>query len=296
MRAALRLRAPAKINLGLQVVGLRADGFHDIRTVYQSIALHDVVEFAPSSALTLTCSDPLLSTGEDNLVLRAARALSSLAGSRSRGALIHLDKRIPVQAGLGGGSSDAAMTLLGLSTLWNLQLTPRDLMGIGGELGSDVPFFLVGGTALGVGRGEELYPLPGAPPLYLVIFPSPKGVSTAEAYHRIDERLTDRDHQNRIYSIVQALVDGNLAEDDLYNHFEEVQQDEIKWTATVRRIALEGGAGRLLLAGSGSSRVAFFKDRDRALETAGKANRRGILCLKTRTLAHEDYWDFIANG
>jgi 4-diphosphocytidyl-2C-methyl-D-erythritol kinase len=178
-------RAFAKINLGLHVGAMRPDGFHEVRTVLQSVALCDLLEVHPSEELSLTCSDPSLPAGEDNLVMRAARALQR-AVSCERGARITLTKRIPSQAGLGGGSSDAAAALVALARLWRIPFSCEDLVPVAAALGADVPFFLVGGTALGVSGGEEVYALPDAPALHLVLALPKGGMPTAEAYRRLD--------------------------------------------------------------------------------------------------------------
>ena len=156
----LRLRAPAKLNLYLRVLGKRPDGYHEIETLFERIDLADELTIEPHpDQLLLTCDAPELSCGEDNLILKAARLLQQVGGTH-QGARLHLIKRIPIAAGLGGGSSDAAATLLGLNRLWGLGLTPSRLRELGASLGSDVPFFLADAPwAIGRGRGEVCEPL-----------------------------------------------------------------------------------------------------------------------------------------
>ena len=181
----VEVRAYAKINLDLRIVGRRPDGFHELRTIFQSIALHDtLVVRAVRGVFGITCDMPGVPIDRTNLVWRAADALWKAAGRRGRvrGASIELKKRVPPQAGLGGGSSDAAATLLALNALWRLRLSHDDLHAVAATLGSDVPFFLVGGTALGLGRGEQLYALPDVTPSSIVLVQPPFGVSTADAY------------------------------------------------------------------------------------------------------------------
>ena len=156
----LTLKAPAKINLTLEVTGRRDDGYLDIASIMQTVSLADQLTFHESDDLTLECDVPELGT-EDNLVLQAARLLREEASVDS-GARIELRKNIPHSAGLGGGSSDAAATLMGLSRLWNLEMTARELSGLAARVGSDVPFFLHGGTAMVSGRGQRVRPLPPA--------------------------------------------------------------------------------------------------------------------------------------
>lgn len=177
------LAARAKINLGLEILGKRPNGYHEIRTLMQSIGLADQLEIMPRAAgrLRLECPDSDLPEDEQNLVFRAAVLLRELAGVRG-GARLVLRKRIPVGSGLGGGSSDAAATLVGLNRVWGVRLPHRELVRIGARLGSDVPFFIRGGTQLAEGRGERLTRLPSLPRLpVVVVFPN-LFVSTASIY------------------------------------------------------------------------------------------------------------------
>ena len=176
----LRLAAPAKLNLSLRVLGRRPDGYHEIETLFERIDLADELTFEPHEALALTCTDPALSCGEDNLVLRAARALQQESGL-TRGARIHLVKHIPIAAGLGGGSSDGAATLLGLNALWDLRWTRARLAELGARVGSDVAFFLTDTPfAIGRGRGERCEPVAGARALVHVRAVPPERLATAD--------------------------------------------------------------------------------------------------------------------
>ena len=157
----LRIPAFAKINLSLEVIGRRDDGYHDVATILQTIDLADELALEPANTLSVTCDDPGLA-GESNIVWRAATNLASRAGILPR-ARIHITKRIPVAAGLGGGSADAAAALLGLNRMWELNLATPELHQVAATLGSDVPFLLTGGTALATGRGDVLHPLPPLP-------------------------------------------------------------------------------------------------------------------------------------
>jgi len=162
------LRASAKVNLALEVLGKRADGYHEIATVLQAVDLFDRIAVETADSLSLHTDDPDLPTDEGNLVMRAARLLQKAAGIET-GARIRLQKRIPVAAGLGGGSSDAAATLWGLSRLWKLRWPTARLQELAVELGMDVPFFLGAGRAVARGRGEQLAPLPGGGGYALVL-------------------------------------------------------------------------------------------------------------------------------
>ncbi len=149
----------AKINWTLEVLGRRADGYHELRTLLQTISLCDELRFTSRSCgIEITCDVPDVPCDETNLAHRAATLLNASTGIH-RGVLIEITKRIPVAGGLGGGSSNAAVTLIALQRLWNLHLTPRDLFALGSQLGADVPCFFLGGTCLGIGRGDEVYPL-----------------------------------------------------------------------------------------------------------------------------------------
>lgn len=165
------LLAPAKLNLGLEILGRRADGYHELVTIFQAIALYDTLTVAPAPKLTLR-ADPALG-GEGNLVLRAARALAAWGGTHRRGAALTLEKGIPVAAGLGGGSSDAAATLRGLCQLWGLDPPVEELTALATSLGADVPFFLRGGTALASGIGQRVVALPPLAGVWFVTLTPP---------------------------------------------------------------------------------------------------------------------------
>lgn len=185
------ITAPAKVNLFLEVLGKRPDGYHEIATVMQAIDLADTIEFhdAPEGECQLTCNVPGIPI-DDNLVAKAVNAVRVEAGSR-RGVRVHLEKRIPSGAGLGGGSSDAAATLIALDRWWGLGLSADTLRRLASSLGSDVPFFLTGGTALCTGRGEIIEPVPDAPLLdYLLAMPEGVSLSTRDVYSALGNDLT----------------------------------------------------------------------------------------------------------
>ena len=187
----LTVTAPAKVNLHLEVLGLRSDGFHELAMVMQSIDLADSLQFTNTAdaQITLCCDDPSLSTGADNLVLKAAELLRARSGFNELGAAMHLEKRIPIGAGLAGGSSDGAAALVGLNALWGLGYTPAALESMAAELGSDMPFCVAGGTQLCFGRGELLEPVaPTTEGLAVLLVKDPLvSVSTPWAYQRCKE-------------------------------------------------------------------------------------------------------------
>jgi 4-diphosphocytidyl-2-C-methyl-D-erythritol kinase len=183
--AALTLRAPAKVNLFLEATARRPDGYHELRTLLVAVSLFDALTFAPArGTIRLSCTDPTLGTGPENLIVRAAEALRRHTGTTA-GAAIGLTKRIPAAAGLGGGSSDAATALVGLNRLWKLGLGRDELIGLAAELGSDVAFFLGPPAAWCTGRGEEVMPWPLGRRLHLVLACPPFGLSTADVYRRV---------------------------------------------------------------------------------------------------------------
>jgi len=286
-------RPHAKINLGLEVLERRADGFHDVRTVLQTLSLCDTLEVNPAPGeVSLSCSDPALPTGEGNLVVKAARLLQAEFGCAA-GARLVLTKRIPSQAGLGGGSSDAAVALLALAHLWKLPADRERLTALAARLGSDVPFFLTGGTALGVGRGEEVYPLPDGPAADLVVAWGTRGMPTAEAYRIVDERLTAPRGVHTIERIVRGVVSRRLSEKSLFNRFEEAAalSEAAREAESVREALRAAGATRVLLAGSGASWVGFFPTRDAARVACGEIARKGFSAAAAATVTRDAYWE-----
>ncbi len=180
----LRIEAFGKVNRWLLVKGLRPDGYHELDTLFQTIDVTDGLRFEEADRLTLSISGGPIPGGGENLVLRAARALLAGAGI-GRGARIHLSKRIPVAAGLGGGSGDAAAALLGLNALWGLGLGSEELCAVASSIGSDVAFFLFGGRARGTGRGEVIETLPDRPDEWMVLLLPPFGLPTPEVYRAL---------------------------------------------------------------------------------------------------------------
>ena len=189
--ASVTLRAFAKINLSLRITGRRADGFHDVQTILQTIDLFDRVTCeGRRGRFEIRCTRPGVPTNRANLVWKAAQRLWRAGGrdGEPKDAIVALEKRIPMQAGLGGGSSDAAAALLGLRRVWKLRVTDAELSAIASDIGSDVPYFLVGGTALGLGRGDEVYPLEELPRLWVVLVLPAFGVATKDAYAWLDAK------------------------------------------------------------------------------------------------------------
>jgi len=265
-----RVRALAKINLDLRVLGKRPDGYHELRTIFQTISLADTLEigFGPGRRTLIEIEDPL--GIPDNLVRKAAESVLEAIGIRGR-VSIRLAKRIPMGAGLGGGSSGAAAVLLALPVLAGSVVGLPKLCELGAALGSDVPFFLLGGTAAGIGRGSELFPLPDGPRREGLLVAPAVHVSTAEAYRRLSARLTAELQDSRIVSF-QSLVWDRGVPDDPCNDFEAVVFEQYRELADVKRRLVRTGAGPVLMSGSGSAIFGLFRGRGAAREVleAGK--------------------------
>ena len=273
--ATITVRCPAKLNLFLEVVGKRADGYHDLDTVMQAIDLCDELHVTPcedAEELSLACSDPELPTDSGNLVLRAALALREHTGCR-KGARFELTKRIPMQAGLGGGSSDAAGALVGLNAAWGLGLATEELRHVAATVGSDVAFFLYGGTARCTGRGEVVEPAPAPAVFHYVLVCPGVGVSTAEAYARLASLTYPRPRASIV--VLAAIADGSFegTGKGLFNRLEDAaltvrpELREVK-----QRLAETGLFAGVAMTGSGSG---FFglchpSDWERAHDTAAR--------------------------
>lgn len=284
----IRLLAPAKVNLTFEALGRRADGYHEVRTVMQAISLADEIAFAPAPELSLTIEHgaPAFAAppGEDNLVMRAARLLQREAGA-AQGAAILLRKRVPAAAGLGGGAGDAAAALLGLRRLWGLDLDADALRELAARLGSDVPFFLSGGTALAEGRGERLTPLP-TPQASIVLAPSPDAArdgKTSAMYALLaPEHFSDGQASERLAAKLRA--GSPLSSADLRNAFESVAPQAHPSYAAMRD-AFEAEGMRPLLCGAGPALFALAPDGEPPDAPAGRLARRGVSAIPARFLA-----------
>jgi len=259
----LTLQAHAKINLTLEVLAKRPAGYHEVASVLQTISLADTLTFESSGSLDFRCDVSSLKT-PDNLVLKAARLLQETTGS-NKGSIINLTKRIPIAAGLGSGSTDAAATLVGLNQLWELNLSLERLVGLASKLGSDVAFFLYGGTALAKGRGEQITLIPPAPELWLVLLKpalEPVPSKTAQLYSRLNSsHYTYGQHTQKL---VAHLDHGGKVEDlFLFNVFEQVVFDFFPGLTEYRSSLLKAGARSVHLAGSGPALFTLVSDKAR---------------------------------
>jgi 4-diphosphocytidyl-2-C-methyl-D-erythritol kinase len=288
---AVTIRAHAKINLDLRVLGMRPDGFHELRTVFQSLALHDTIDcIARPGPFAIECDAAGVPLDESNLVWRAASALwrALRRSGPVRDVLVRLHKRIPLQGGLGGGSTDAAATLLALARVWRVPLRPTQLVDVATTLGADVSFFLAGGTALGLGRGDEVYPLADLPQHWIVLLVPGFGVSSPDAYEWYDaERELARGGTNREPQHVpgpwpsRAAQMINDLEAPVARHHPEIDQMKI----ALRR----AGALAASMSGSGSTVFGLFQKRREAMHAVDHLSGAGWRVLLTESLGRGQY-------
>lgn len=278
----------AKVNLALSVLGRRSDGFHEIHTILQTIDLYDELEFRAASELRLECQGLEAVHFKDNLVWKAAQMLAE-AASESRGADIFVRKHIPAGSGLGGGSSNAATTLLALCRLWRLEIPPGRLQAMARGLGSDVPYFLQGGLALGIGRGDEIYPLPDLPTAHMVVIFPGVPVSTQEAYESLSLVLTSEDKLNKIKRLCGQTREGLSSLAQIFNDFERSILPAYPAIKEAKDFLCRRGATATLLSGSGSSVFGFFHDEESALAASRTALRETWRVFPAKTLSRAEY-------
>ena len=285
------VRAHAKINLDLRVLGVRPDGFHELRTVFQSIALHDVIECkAREGPFAIECDTPGVPIDRANLVWRAAETLwrSLRREEPLRDVIIRLRKGIPVQAGLGGGSADAAAALVALARLWKIQVQRPELTELAATLGADVPFFLSGGTALGLGRGDEIYPLADLPRHWIVLLVPGFGVSSADAYAWYDN---ERELARAVAMHEPQYVPGpwpsraaqmiNDLEAPIARRYPEIDQ--------MRQALRRAGALAAAMSGSGSTVFGLFQKRREAAAAVEHLSGSGWQVLLSQSLDRGEY-------
>jgi 4-diphosphocytidyl-2-C-methyl-D-erythritol kinase len=278
----LAVKTPAKINWFLNIIGVRGDGYHAIESLMQCVSLYDTIEFHHASALSV--ESDLAIPLKDNLVYRAASLLKK-QGSYRNGAAIRLKKNIPVGAGLGGGSSDAACTLSSLNNLWGLGLTGKDLYALASQIGSDVPFFLNGPAAFVEGRGEHVTPIALRSSVILLLVKPPQSVSTAWAYEAFDRSGKEKesagpDKARRkseltkkpvdIKLFCQALEEGDFTFLDrlIVNDLEALVLERYPAVREIRHRLKEMGASVSSMSGSGSAVFGVFTDREKAKKAA----------------------------
>ena len=286
----------SKINIGLAITGKREDGYHDIDSIFQSIRLSDSIYFAKHHSVVFSGGAPelpeymqkLVTYGEENLALKALRAIQAYTGCKA-GAAIHLLKRVPIQAGLGGGSADAAAMLVGLNRFWDLRLTQEELLQIGATLGSDVPFLLQGGTARGTGRGEILTYGKSPDPHWLLLVKPKVSVSTAAAYGRFMNKSVAT--KQTIDTVQQHLENNDLKSAFLTsaNTFEELLFPDHEELVICKEF-FTSREYPTIMTGSGPTMVVLLDKPMEALQLQEEIKAAGHdwLSLITKTCTQED--------
>lgn len=266
------LKTPAKINFGLHILCKRPDGFHELETILQMVTLFDEMEFFNGDGeIKLTCDNPGIPEDESNLVFKAAKILREKFPKKTKsGVNIRLKKVIPAGAGLGGGSGNAALALLGLNKLWNLDLSCEELIPFAASLGSDIPFFLVSPTALGTGKGDKIGKIVSPRKIYVVIVFPGFSISTPWVYQNLKLELTKK--QNNISILQKFLSQSDISQlgNSLQNHLEPVVFKKYPVVREIKDKLLEIGACGALMSGSGSSVFGIFEDSFKAKEAFEK--------------------------
>lgn len=275
------VKAFAKINLVLDVLDTRADGYHDLFTIMQSLELHDVVELTKAGHIELVVEGANLTSGPENLAYRAADLLRRQTGY-TKGAKIRLVKNIPLEAGLAGGSADAAAVLRGLNDLWGLDMGASELETLGAVLGSDVPFCLKGGTALVQGRGEKVDSLPSLPPLGVLLAKPTFGLSTGQVYRMYDD-LKNPIHPDG-QGMLQAVYNGDVAGVivRLGNSLEQVVMEKYVEIEKIKEILAVSGANGVLMSGSGPTVFGLYGNESVAMKASIRINKRNFELMVTR--------------
>jgi 4-diphosphocytidyl-2-C-methyl-D-erythritol kinase len=278
------IKAPAKINLALEVLGKRADGFHEIRSVLQTIDFYDTLHFKSGKEITFQCDMPGWSAGK-SLVKKALNILRETVDCNKE-AKINIDKRIPLSSGLGGDSSDAAAVLRGLNDLWGLHLSREKLSGMAAQLGSDVAFFLHGGTALEEGRGEKITPLPPLAQMWVVLvvpdIPVEPG-KTGRMYATLKPpHFTDGNITQKLVETLHKRREFNPSM--LFNTFENIAYDNFTGLSVYRDHLLKLGALHVHLAGSGPALFTMYQDKEQAEDLYSRCKNQGMKAYLAVTL------------
>jgi 4-diphosphocytidyl-2-C-methyl-D-erythritol kinase len=277
------LTAAAKVNLALEILGKRTDGYHEIATVMQTVDLADRLTLEDADELTMTTTAPDVPSDGGNLALRAAAALRE-AAKLDRGVRVTLDKRIPVAAGLGGGSSNAAAVLLGLNRLWGLRWRVPRLAEVAASLGSDVPFFLTGGVALGTGRGERMTPLTGMPMALVLVNPRTP-LSTAAVYGRVTRGMyTDGARTRTVMEALRTRKPARVAA-SLYNGLEAATGELSQEMVRLRAALVAAGALGALMSGSGPTVFGVARSFEQARQIRARVARASWRSWAVRTVS-----------
>ena len=279
----------AKINLFLDIVSLRENGYHNILSLMQRISLCDTVSVnftaGDEKSITVTCDDPRVPTGTDNLVYKAANVFPLIGKIE-----IHIEKRIPMSAGLAGGSADAAATLIALNTLASNKLSDDELKALGAKLGADIPFCIEGGAAIVTGIGEVMTPTAKMPHLPIVIAKMGEGMSTPQAYRALDQRFDSFRGYEPKEALLSLLTDAKDRENvdtycqGLFNIFEAVVEPIRPAVTELKQTMLRFGAKGAMMSGSGTSVFGIFRSEEEAREAVSELIRMGAeahLCYPT---------------
>lgn len=289
-KSAFTLPSFAKINLLLRVLGKRADGFHEICTIFQTISLCDYLTFSEGKSVSFSCDAAGIPTGDENLIVKAAKVLQTELKVK-KGAKIHLEKKIPAPGGLGGGSSNAAVALVGLLKLWEIKIELTDLCEIGKSLGSDIPFFFFGGTALGTGRGAEIFSLRDFHAANLLIVTPNENITTPEAFARLNSPDLTNKSSKSILKICRDEVNAlYLRQSKLKNDFETTVFNTAPEVARTKQKLFDCGAKHALLSGSGASVFAIFdSDLERQNALNELKDERDWRVFSAETVSRFDY-------
>ena len=271
------IKAMAKVNLGLDVLRRRENGYHDVKMVMQTVNLYDTLTLSKiDEGIVITTNTGELPLNEDNLIYKAAKLLLEYVDKKA-GVSIHLDKQIPIAAGMAGGSTDAASTLLGINELYNLDLTKEELAEVGVKIGADVPYCIYGGTYLSEGIGEVLTKLPDAPDCYVVIAKPGIGVSTKYVYENLHIETVEK-HPD-IDGMIDAIKTGSLdgVTEKMENVLETVTIKRYPEIETMKKCLLENGAENALMSGSGPTVFGIFKEEKIAKQALSKLQKTGLV-------------------
>lgn len=288
MDESLQVRSYAKINWTLEVLFKREDGYHELRTIYQTVSLYDRLRITSSAGpINVSCDNPSVPCDETNLAHRAATLLREATGVVV-GACIEIEKLIPVAGGLGGGSSNAASTLTGLARVWRVEVTEEDLQNIAASLGSDVPFFLEGGTALGTGRGEHVQPIEQVHCDDLLLVNPGVQVSTAEIYAKLSRLTSPGPESNIPFDLFAAEGISELPFADR-NDLEKAAFDLYPEIAEVKRRLISLGATHALMSGSGATVFGVFDKSETRMRAESELMASGYWVQPVRTVDREEF-------
>jgi 4-diphosphocytidyl-2-C-methyl-D-erythritol kinase len=287
----MRVKSFAKINLGIEILGKRDDGYHEIRTLFQTVSLFDLLAFfpLPRNEIILRGNDVSIPWDGSNLIHKAVVLLKKRYAIE-KGVEIHVTKNIPAGKGLGGGSSNAAITLLALNELWQLDLAKDALRDLSALLGADIPFFFEGGLCLGQGKGEDLFTLGDLDPCLCVLALPSVSLSTASVYKRLPASLTSREKDSKIIKFLDSRDLGFLE-----NDLEEIVFRTHPQIKDIKNLIQEQGSELTLMSGSGSAVFGLFHQRKRAEKTLRVLTKEHSAVLVT-TLSRADYWKKMRTG